>query len=351
MTRKRALILAVVTVGLMALVYLQFRTWKKFDWGRFREGLEGVRLLPIAGAVVLIYVDYFLRAIRWKIFLRPVKRVPLRELIAPQFIGFTGLALLGRPGELIRPYLIARRQGMSFASQIAVWMVERIFDIGAYTILVAPVFLHPPDDISYADQFPRAGVFLLCSIAALVTVAVFVRRKGLAIAARLEAGCPPNSFRGKLARRIRVFRDGLNTIHDTASFIQIIGISVLIWFVIAWAYWLVTHAYPYAPADFQQMVPPDLTLQHVILLMGFSIAGGVVQLPAVGGGSQLATIGAMLYVFEMPKELAVSCGILIWLVTFMAVIPAGLLLARSEHVSLRRLSAESHLPNNGRETA
>ena len=57
-------------------------------------------------------------------------------------IGFTGLALLGRPGELIRPYLIARRESLPFASQVAVWTVERIFDVGGFTVLlVAGIFL------------------------------------------------------------------------------------------------------------------------------------------------------------------------------------------------------------------
>ena len=51
-------------------------------------------------------------------------------------IGFTALALLGRPGELIRPYLIARHTNLSFASQVAVWAVERIFDVGGFTVLL-----------------------------------------------------------------------------------------------------------------------------------------------------------------------------------------------------------------------
>jgi len=51
-------------------------------------------------------------------------------LVPPTLIGFTGLALLGRPGEFIRPYLIARQAKVSFSSQIAVWTVERIFDLG-----------------------------------------------------------------------------------------------------------------------------------------------------------------------------------------------------------------------------
>ena len=44
----------------------------------------------------------------------------------------------------------------------------------------------------------------------------------------------------------------------------------------------------------------------------------------------------------MPRELAASCGIMLWLVTFIAVIPVGLLLAHRERLSLRKLSQESH---------
>jgi hypothetical protein len=39
--------------------------------------------------------------------------------------------------------------------------------------------------------------------------------------------------------------------------------------------------------------------------------------------------------------LAASCGILLWLVTFASVVPAGLILAHHERLSLRKLSAET----------
>jgi hypothetical protein len=73
--------------------------------------------------------------------------------------------------------------------------------------------------------------------------------------------------------------------------------------------------------------------------MGSSMVGSMLQLPAVGGGSQLATISMLSSGFGIEKELAVSCGMLIWVVTFMSVIPMGLLLARREHVSIRAVAA------------
>jgi hypothetical protein len=76
--------------------------------------------------------------------------------------------------------------------------------------------------------------------------------------------------------------------------------------------------------------------------MGSSMIGSMVQLPGVGGGSQLATISALDHVFKIvPKELTVSCGIMLWLVTFAAVVPIGLLLSHHERLSLRKLSEET----------
>jgi hypothetical protein len=75
--------------------------------------------------------------------------------------------------------------------------------------------------------------------------------------------------------------------------------------------------------------------------MGASMIGSMVQLPGVGGGSQLATIATLEKVFDVPKELAASCGIMLWLVTFVAVVPVGLFLAHRERLSLRKLSQET----------
>jgi hypothetical protein len=75
--------------------------------------------------------------------------------------------------------------------------------------------------------------------------------------------------------------------------------------------------------------------------MGASMIGSMVQLPGVGGGSQLATIATLEKVFDVPKELAASCGIMLWLVTFVAAVPVGLFLAHRERLSLRKLSEET----------
>jgi len=413
MNKKQILTTAVVVAILGLLVYFQVQHWRSFDWARFRTASH-VSPLHIAAAIALIYVTYVLRAWRWKVFLEPVCKSKTSHLVSPTFVGFTGLALLGRPGEFIRPYLIARRENLSVASQIGVWTVERIFDIGAFTVLMTvDVFFSTVIRANpYLHKFKIAAL-VLCGVVALAAcMAVLIRKRQHDVAvffhnltARFSKG-----LAHAVDQKIRAFGDGLNTVASGKALLKLIGISLLMWFMIALAYREVAHSYPPEQVDAQQTLSVDvetasvsglpetagqpltdeniaslksaleakgyslkqykgdlwlyrqnkrvkkvgdrphlssLDLPHVLLLMGFSMVGSVVQLPAVGGGSQLAVISALQVVYGIPPELALSCGILLWLVTFMSCIPLGLTFAHREHLSLRKLSKASHEEDAG----
>jgi len=337
MKKRQAFIYLLIAAVLVALTYLQVRSWSHFDWGVFFAKTRKANWAMVALSVGLIYLDYYLRAVRWAIFLRPVKKVSAASLTAAQFIGFTGLAVLGRPGELIRPYIIARKHGLNVPSQLAVWTVERIFDTGAFgtLLLVSSVlFRKQLYALPYFDKFVRYGIPVAFAFATvLLTFALFLRfrtRQLAGIAERMLSRSP------RLARlagnKITTFGEGLNTIHDATALAQLVGMSLLIWAMIAVTYWTITHSYH----DPSLQMP----ISYVLLLMGFSVVGGVAQLPVVGGGSQIMTITALKYVFGVPPELAVSCGMLCWIVTFLSCTPTGLLLARREHLSIAKLAEE-----------
>jgi len=411
MSKKRILTTTVVVAVLGVLVYFQVEHWRSFDWARFRAASH-VHPLQIAIAVGLVYFTYVLRAVRWKVFLEPVCRARAAPLIAPTFIGFAGLALLGRPGEFIRPYLIAKEESVTVSSQIGVWTVERIFDIGAFSILMAiAVFFSPQIKANpYIGKFQLAAIALCLLVAFMAVAAVMIRRRGPQVARFLHGMTSKVSttLAHHVDQKVRAFGEGLNTVAGRKSFVKLVGLSLIIWFLIALAYREVAHSYPPDPgekiveqgppsvdvetaklADLPELAgqplgpeteeilqPPlhakgydlkevhgdlwlvrknkrikkvgdhphlsNMDVPHVLLLMGFSMVGSVAQLPAVGGGSQLAVISALQIIYGIPPEAAVSCGILLWLVTFMACIPVGLFFAHRGHLSLRKLSAESH---------
>jgi uncharacterized protein (TIRG00374 family) len=342
MDKKRILASAVVFLILAILLYLQYRHWRSFDWGTFWSQTHRIKKLHVLHGIALIYLAYVVRAIRWKIFLRPVRpQTSVAELVSPTMVGFAGLALLGRAGEFIRPYLIARRTGLPFSSQVAVWAVERIFDIGAFAFLVAlaiflpsalPSIPHP----EFYKSFREASFVLIAIVAATAVAAVIIRRNVEAAACWVERRFShlSSNLGLKLAQKVREFGMGLNTIHGPLSMLWLTVVSVGMWYMIALAYQEVTHAYGTDALE--------IPVSQLLILIFASMVGSLLQLPAVGGGSQMATIAILSSVFDVPAEMAASCGILLWLVTFAAVVPLGLVLAHRERLSLRKLSVESH---------
>lgn len=327
--------LLVLAVLAGALLFQQWHSWRKFQWHVFREQISDVRVLPVLISLVLVYIGYLMRAWRWKMFLKPVRATTVWHLLSPTIIGFSGLALLGRPGEMARVYLIARRERLSVASQLAIWTIERVFDLCAFAILIGLAIATASDvrSLPYYDRFRAAGVVLLLLVVGLVVTGFILRRHGRRAVEYLERRLtsPASGTVARLKKNAVGFCEGLETVSDLSAFLSVAILSVVMWVVIALAYWEVIHAFP----------PPlnDLTMARVLMLIGFGMLGSLVQLPGVGA-SQLVIVAVLVNVFDIPSEQAVSCGILLWLTTFMAPVPVCLALLRHEHLSLRRLSKE-----------
>ncbi len=247
MSKKQILTTTIVLAILGVLIYFQVQHWRRFDWARFFT-VSHVNPLHIALAVGLIYLTYVLRALRWKVFLEPVCKASTWKLVPPTFIGFTGLALLGRPGEFIRPYLIARSEELPFASQVGVWTIERIFDMGAFTVLMTiDVFFSSAIRVNpYLPRFRAAAIVLCAAVAFAGFLAFLVRVRGHQVAELLHRLTAKFSTRLAHAvdQKVRAFGEGLNTISGARSLAKLVAISLLMWFMVALAYREVAHSYP-----------------------------------------------------------------------------------------------------------
>ena len=332
---------------LLLAAAVAFLAWKlrsaHFDWAGFLHSLRSANPFLLLAATLVIYAQNILRAARWAIFLHPAYRSARRppiawwRLIGSQFIGFTGLAIFGRIGELIRPALVAQRTGLSFSSQIAVVTVERVFDLAAFACIFSLNLLLSPSlqTLPFHERFHQVGYAVATLTLIIAAFVVTVRVAGNRAAAFAQRLLKPlsTSFASTAHKKLLEFRDGLNVIDGLPAFLQIAALSLLLWSTIAFAYVLVMRAFP-APVS-------QLTIADVIVLLGFSIVGSLVQLPGVGGGAQVSTISALTLLFSIPAGLAVSAGVILWLITTMAIIPAGLLYARVEGISLKQLARRS----------
>ena len=104
----------------------------------FLATLKQVNGAWLAASICLILLSNVGRALRWKVMLRPFGTpIGVWRLTSDTAIGLTAGVLLGRVGEVVRPYLIALQTGLPFSSQAAAWLLERMLDLLAVLYFVA----------------------------------------------------------------------------------------------------------------------------------------------------------------------------------------------------------------------
>jgi hypothetical protein len=334
--KKKQWILGLVVLAALVGVVVWGRDRIHFDFRVFWTQLVLADWRRIAIALGCIYFGYLIRSYRWARLLRHIKQVGPLSLLGTQVIGFTGVALLGRIADPVRPYLVAKKTGLPLSNQVAVYIVERLFDFGSMALLFFSVILLAP-----ADALPHPEVVRKLAISGLsITLAgVFfllaVRLAGGMVAGFLEGlfGAVSKKLGQAVGHKIRSFRAGLDTMRSVTDLAVVGGLSLLMWGLIVLAYLEIIQAFV-----------PDMTLAKCMMVMACAMASSGFQLPVVGWFTQIGLVAAALTgFFGVPAELATACSATLLLVSFLSVAPVGLVWAQFEHVSLRKVAAESEL--------
>ena len=318
----------VVAVGVAVLAALLWQWWqsKGFEWQLFASTFRALDTRWLGASAAIAWLTYVGRALRWRVLIRPLKADPsLWNLFTGTAIGFTAIVLFGRPGEMVRPYVIGLKEKLSFSSQMATWLVERMYDL-MMALLIFGVALSQvkASGVQVGDGlrwvlsvggYAAAGVASVCLI-----VFVTLRQFGEASERRIMAAAEvlPERYRGLVGRVVEAFMAGVQSTRDSNAVLAALGYSVLEWALIVSCYVCIFRASP-ATAGFGWM--------DVLIFVGFVSFGNVVQIPGVGGGMQIVTVAVLTELFGMPVEVSGGLAIVLWAVTFVVIVPFGLLLA------------------------
>lgn len=310
-----------------------------FDWGlaffSFTHVRVGWLLLAIAG----IYMTYWGRALRWAVFLRPLKPRPsLWNLMSATVVGFTAVTLLGRPGEFVRPYLIAIKEKVPLASQLAAWLLERISDLLMVMLLLGFALARVGSSAETVGPGLRwllteGGKLVAVAAAGALVLMVFFRHfaeSGNRWLSRVLRFLPRKVLM-HIEKLVAAFLQGVESTRSDGALLLVLAYSVLEWLLILASYWCLATSF----TGF------NLTIVDVVVFMGFVSLGASVQIPGIGGGAQVMAILVLTELFGVKIEQATAFAFLTWILTFVGVVPAGLVLSVREGLEwgkLRRLS-------------
>jgi len=327
---RRWPVLLLVLAAVILLFALRSRI--PFDWSTLGLQLRSISPLQVLLALLLTHLGLWLRAWRWAVLLSPVRKSTTTELLPAQAIGFTVVALFGRVADLARPYLIARRTQTPVATQLAIYSVERAFDLGAAAILFSTTLAFSSANMPHHEAFTRAGELALAATSLVALLALGLRFAGEALAALTARLLHPLSPRlAELASaRLLDLRQGFHTVSSLGEFAAALALSLAMWLGYAFVYVTSAHAFTAAP----QLAA--LSLASAMLLLATGMGGSLLQLPVLGWFTQIAVLAAALHAFfAVPLETATACGVVLLVTSSLGIVPAGLLAARVQGIGLR----------------
>jgi glycosyltransferase 2 family protein len=287
-------------------------------------------------ALVLAWSSYWVRVFRWRVMILPLRPKPsIWHLFWATAVGYTGVILLGRPGELIRPYLIATREQLSFPSQLAAWALERIYDLLFVLLLfgfsVGVVSRRPATQPSRLLDIAEASGFaigVLCALCLAVLVALHLYSDVLEERFIGAFSFLEQHHQERVARFMKSMVAGLHSSRSVTAILWLVLYSIIEWVVIGLVYLAIFRGFPETA---------HLGLADAMVLLGLTSLGSIVQIPAVGGGIQVVSVLVLTEIFHLPLESASGIALLIWVINVLSIVPLGVYLAIRDRLSWRKL--------------
>jgi glycosyltransferase 2 family protein len=306
--RWHTLIIFAATAGLL---WLFFRNVDfKEAWTAIKHAHPGL----IAAAIGVTFITYSLRAIRWRLLLLPLGPVRWTTAFRTTVIGFAMIFLLpGRVGEILRPYLLARHEGLKAPSTFATVIVERLLDVVTVLLLFAVSLFLAGVDVSSQIRLV-AGMTAGGSVVALVMLGIFAGHpERLGRWAGALSRWLPAKIGSAVGGLVQTFVEGLAVMRSPGHLAAAAVWSVAVWASIAFGIWLTSLAF-------------DLTLSPVgsFIVVGYLAVGVSLPTPGGAGGFHYFYKEALTTFFGADPDVAAAAAIVLHAVSFVPVTIVGL---------------------------
>ncbi len=246
------------------VVSLGFTLWfvARAHWAELGQALGGVDLRWVALSAVILFTEFVIRALRWKVLLWEIApHARFWRLFVATTIGMAlNVVLPFRAGDFARPWLGSRETNTPMLPLFTVAVIERVFDIlGLLSVFLLMLAVLPPQAEAhgelvtnlklYGSAFGVAGVLGLGTFLALAAQeararATFVRLASLA----------PGPVANKFITLFDGFVGGLSSVRSGKHLVQAALLSMLHWFNGSLSIYALMHAFgitlPFASACF-----------------------------------------------------------------------------------------------------
>ena len=287
---------------------------RKLDWAQVKIAVQTSdwRLILLAGMVIL--VAYVWRATRWRVFLAPLVTTSFNEIWIATTVGFAAIFTIGRFGEVVRPLVLPMRdKRVKPAASFVTIMIERLYDFISVALIFAVnlLWFSPPDSsASELTNIRIAGAAMVILLAVAVALLIWFRSRSASVIGWLDLKIGGRSrLSGRLKRALLSVLDqmatALSVLGQVRELALTIGLSLLLWFSVAFANLLIFRAFGLS-----------FGMSEALFVLGWSMVASAVPTPGGGAGAFHAATGAALVLLGVGIDRAAAVAIVLGLVDF-----------------------------------
>lgn len=250
----------ILVVGFLVSAALLWYALRDLHLGEVWAALKSARYIWLVPGVAVYFVSVWFRAWRWGFLLRSIKRVATHRLFPVVVIGYMGNDILPfRLGEVLRAYVLWRRDGINVGATLTTAVLERLFDGLTMLLFVLFGLLFVPLSAFLSRLVTFAGVIFLSALVVFLFLASrpeWLRRIAQVVIERAV----PARLRSPLLGLSEGVIAGLASLRRGGDVLVLFGVTLVVWLIETAKYWLVSLAFP------------DLHLSYVgIMLMGGAV--------------------------------------------------------------------------------
>ena len=314
------------------------------NWEALGQALRSAHPGYLLGVVVATVLTYLGRAWRWGYLLAPLGRVSFPRLFSATCVGFMSGLAVPRAGEVVRPYLVARRHGLSTSAAFATIILERLVDLITMLFLFS-LYLYalpaPPAQSHGPLLAFLKGAGVVTGAAALTITLVLLAfhvhaDPAMAVIDRILSRFPA-WLAAPVSLALRAFSEGLAVLQAPAGHLAAIAAqSVLIWLAIALGIYWNNRAFGL-----------DLPFHSAFLIIAFLTVGVAIPTPGMVGGFHQFYLLALTQAFGVDKATAAAAGIASHALSNLPVLVLGLVYLGPEGLTFGKvaeMTSEEPLP-------
>ncbi len=293
--------------------------------------------------IAIYFLGVWARAWRWHYLLRPLKAISTKTMFPIVAIGYMGNNIYpARAGELLRAYVLRRREDVSVSASLATIIVERAFD---GVVMLAFVFLNLPElarlttDSGFVGDIRTlsiwgAGVFFVAVLAFLLMAAM--PKHASRLLGWFIDHLIPARFRDGLRSFMERFLDGLASLRSPTDVLMVLITSVVIWLLETGKYWFVMHAFPF-------------TVNFFALMLMNGIVNLATTIPSAPGyvGTFDAPGIAVLEAYGVPGALAAGYTLILHAALWLPITVLGAVYMARESLSWSQVQSEITCEDTG----